>query len=113
MHHTFDRLMIAIPVHKLSGSHLVGTSLRLMSVTTSNCKQSKRPVCAGFMCDAVTNTWYVHADKIRLLHCQLFAEQLQQAAVALEKGRLEDVFLAAKWAPTPKGISAWLEATAS
>lgn len=48
------------------------------------------------------------ADKIRLLHLSVaiaFAEQLQKDVAAWEDGRPEDVSLAAKWAPTPQGMS--------
>lgn len=48
----------------------------------------------------------VHADKVRLLHLSVavaFAEQLQKDDDALKEGRPEDVSLAPKWAPTPKG----------
>ena len=48
----------------------------------------------------------MYADKFRLLHLSVavaFAEQLQKDMGAWEEGRTEDVSLAAKWAPTPKG----------
>jgi len=46
------------------------------------------------------------ADKFQLLHFSVavaFAEQLQLDTEALAEGRLKDVSLAAKWAPTPQG----------
>ena len=46
------------------------------------------------------------ADNIQLLHVSVavaFAEQLQLDTEALAEGRLKDVSLAAKWAPTPQG----------
>ncbi len=53
--------------------------------------------------------WRIYAfpaDKIQLLHLSVavaFAEQLQLDSEALAEGRLKDVSLAAKWAPTPQG----------
>lgn len=46
------------------------------------------------------------ADKFQMLHLSVavaFAEQLQLDTEALAEGRLKDVSLAAKWAPTPQG----------
>ncbi len=53
-----------------------------------------------------TRVYAFPADKFQLLHLSVtvaFAEQLQLDTEALAEGRLKDVSLAAKWAPTPQG----------